>query len=132
MTRRLADDIDNASVALPAHDRQHGMDHGKEAEHFVAQLPLKNIERRAVDRAAQVCSGIVDQNIDATEGCLRSSYEILHSRLVGNVGRHAEDGISDRTVAVCLSAVPGKIGDGGIEASAVPRANRDATALIEQ
>ena len=63
----LADDVDDAPIMLPLHGGQHGLYHREKPEHLVAQLAFENIERRAFDRAAQVCSGVVDEDIDASE-----------------------------------------------------------------
>src|ERR687884_574361 len=56
-----------AAVALALHDRQHRPDHGEEAEHLVAQLPLQDVERRALDRAPEVGAGIVDEDVEPPE-----------------------------------------------------------------
>src|SRR5580704_740975 len=136
MTRSLTDDIDDASVLLPPHDREHRLDHGKEAEHFVAQLPLENIERRAVDRAAKVSPGIIDQNVDAPESCRRRRYEIPDRGLVSDVGGNSDHAIMNcaDTVyfAVCIIVLLGQFGDSRTQACRVARTNRDATALLEQ
>ena len=70
MACRLPDDIDDAPVVLALHRRQHRLDHRKEAEHLVAQLLLQDRERRALDGAAQVRAGVIDQNVDAAK-CLK-------------------------------------------------------------
>ena len=84
--RGLPDDVDDAPIFLPPHDWEHSLDHGKKAKHLVAQLPLENIKRRCVDRAAQVSAGIVDQNVDAAERPMRRCHEVLDCRLVGDIG----------------------------------------------
>ena len=90
MARRLPDDVDDAAVALALHDRQHRLDHGEEAEHLVAQLPLQDRQRRALDRSAQVSAGVVDQNVDAAECLKRGVDEFAHGRFVGHVGRNTD------------------------------------------
>ena len=81
VARRLADDVDDAAVALAFHDRQHRLDHGEEAEHLVAQLPLQDRQRRGLDGSAQVRAGVVDQNVDATECLKRGVDELARPRL---------------------------------------------------
>ena len=78
MARGLAHDIDDAAVALRFHGGQHGLYHREEAENLVAQLAFKNVERRALDGAAQMRAGIVDENVDAAELLERRIDEFLH------------------------------------------------------
>ena len=53
-------------------------------------MPLEHIERCAFDRAAQMRTGVIDQNVDPAEFLMHRIDESLHRTFVGNVGRNAK------------------------------------------
>ncbi len=60
MTCGLADDVDDASIALSLHRRQDCLYHGEKAKHLVAQLLFENLNCGAFYRCADMCAGIVN------------------------------------------------------------------------
>src|SRR5262249_46905386 len=118
---RLSHDINDASVALRLHGRQHGSYHGEKAEDLVAQLPLQSITGRAFDRATQVRAGIVDEDVDPPKFLHDRVDKFLDSILVDDIGRHAEHGALFR-----------QFGDGSVKLSGVATANCNDAAFFEQ
>src|SRR5258708_11507768 len=91
MARRLPDDIYDPAIAAVLHTGKHGLDHGKEPEHLVTQLLFEDPQSCAFDRATQMSSGVVDQNVNVAEGITRRVDEPDHRSFVGDVGRNADD-----------------------------------------
>src|SRR5215213_8264934 len=90
MTRCLTYDVDDPSIMLTFHDRQHCLYHREKPEHFVTELLLQNRSRRCLDRSAQMCSGIVDENVDAAECLKGGAHKSIHRSFVGHVRRDAD------------------------------------------